>query len=134
MAERIKITGLKEFQAALRKMDADLPKQIRLILNGAVDLVVSYARPRFPHLSGRAAGSLKTRSSQREARLAMGGQKAPYAAGLDFGGGANRPQFPPYRRGGRYVYKGLEVNRAKITERMSQGLTELARGAGLEVS
>lgn len=132
MAEKITVTGIREFQAALRKMDADLPKQIRLILNDAVNLVVAYARPRFPSRTGRAAGSLKARSSQREARLALGGSRAPYAPGLDFGGG--RPQFPPYQRGGRYVYKGLEVNREKITARMSQGLTDLARGAGLEVS
>src|SRR5215213_919930 len=111
MADKIKITGIKEFQRSLRAMDADLPKQIRVILNDASQLILSFARPRFPKLTGRAAKSLSARSSQREARIALGGARAPYAPGLDFGGGANRPQFPPYTPGGRYVYKGLEVNR-----------------------
>lgn len=132
MANPIEIRGIKEFQRSLRQMDADLPKQIRVVLNSATQLVLDYAQPRFPKLSGRAAGSLKARSSQREARIALGGSRAPYAPGLDFGGG--RPQFPPYRPGGRYVYKGLEVRRDEITAAMSTGLVALGRDAGVEVT
>lgn len=132
MPETIKLTGIKQFQRALKQMDADLPKQVRLILNDAVELILSYARPRFPVKTGKALGSLKAASSQREARISMGGRRAPYAPGVDFGGG--RPQFPPYQREGRYVYKGLEVHRDDITERMSEGLYALARGAGLEMT
>lgn len=132
MRAHIDVKGIKELQKSLRKMDADLPKQMRIVLNGASELVLDYARPRFPKRSGRAAASLKARSSQREARIALGGRRAPYAPGLDFGGG--RPQFPPYQRGGRYVYKGLEVNRDEITGLLEQGLTGLARSAGLETT
>jgi hypothetical protein len=132
VTEAIEIKGIRELQAALRQAGADLPKQLRLVHNDAVDLVLDYARPRFPKKSGRAAGSLKARSSQRESRIALGGRRAPYAPGLDFGGG--RPQFPPYQRGGRYVYKGLEVQRDKIVERLAEGLRAAAVGAGLEIS
>ncbi len=131
MTDPIRITGIKELQRSLRQMDADLPKQVRVVLNDAVQLVLDYAQPRFPYETGRAAQSLKARSSQREARIALGGRRAPYAPGLDFGGG--RPQFPPYTRGGRYVYKGLEVNRERVTGVMSDGLYALARDAGLEM-
>lgn len=131
MADKITLRGIKEFQASLRAMNSDLPKQIRVVLNDATKLVLDYAVPRFPRLTGRAAGSLKARSSQREARIALGGARAPYAPGIDFGGAA--PRFPDYRAGGRYVYKGLELNRDEITERMSEGLQDLARGAGLEM-
>jgi hypothetical protein len=134
VAAKITLKGIKEFQKQLRAMDADLPKELRLVLNDASELVLSYARPRFPTLTGRAVGSLKAASSQREARISLGGRRAPYAPGLDFGGGPNRPQFPPYTPGGRYVYKGLEVNRDEITQRMEQGLYDLARGAGLEMT
>lgn len=133
MVDTISMRGLKDFQRALRAMDADLPKQIRVILNDATGLVLAYAEPRFPRKSGRAAGSLKARSSQREARIAMGGRRAPYAPGLDFGAGDKYPQFPSFVRSGRYVYKGLEVNRDEITDRMTKGLHDLARGAGLEM-
>jgi hypothetical protein len=137
MSAKIEISGLREFQRSLRQMNANLPKQIRLIFNKALDLVVDYARPRFPRKTGRAAGSLKTRSSQREARVALGGARAPYAPWLDFGGQGRvkgRPPHRPFIKGGRYVYRGLEVNRGKITDVMSEGLTELARGAGVEVT
>jgi hypothetical protein len=132
MAAEIKLRGIKEFQRALKAMDADLPKEIRVVLNGATELVLAYAQPRFPRDTGRAAGSLKARSSQREARIALGGTRAPYAPGLDFGG--NAPQFPDYRPGGRYVYRGLEVERDEITKRMEEGLHALAAGAGLEMA
>lgn len=137
MPEKITVTGLREFQRALRGMDANLPKQIRLILNKATGLVIDYAEPRFARRTGRAAASLKARSSQREARVALGGRAAPWAPWVDFGGQGRRPGRPPHRefiKSGRYVYRGLELKRPEIIERMSEGLSDLARAAGLEVS
>lgn len=137
MVAKVTITGLREFQRALRDMDAGLPKQIRLVLNEASGLVIDYAEAHFPRRTGRAASSLRARSTQREARVALGGRRAPYAPWVDFGGQGRIKGRPPKRefiKSGRYVYKGLEVNRSKITELMSAGLTELARSAGLEVT
>jgi hypothetical protein len=137
VAEKITVTGLREFQRALRDMDANLPKQLRLALNQASDLVIDYAQPRMPRRTGAAAASLKARSSQREARVALGGRRAPYAPWLDFGGQGRvkgRPAPRPFIKSGRYVYKGLEVKRDDITQVMADALTELARTAGLEVT
>lgn len=136
-ASRIEVTGLREFQANLRKMDSDLPKMLRVALNEASQLVIDYAQPRMPHKSGRAAASLKARSSQREARVALGGRRAPYAPWLDFGGQGKRKGRPPARpfmREGRYVYRGLAVKRAEVIDLMSSALADVARGAGLDVS
>jgi hypothetical protein len=133
---RIEITGLREFQRSLKAMEAGLPKQLRLALNEASQAVIDYAQPRMPHDTGAAAASLKARSSQREARIALGGRKAPYAPWLDFGGQGRVHGRPPKRdfiRGGRYVYKGLEVRHAEVTEIMSRALARLATEAGLEV-
>lgn len=133
---KIQVTGLREFQAQLRAMDAGLPKQLRLALNQAADEIIDYAEPRFPRKTGRAAGSLKARSSQRVARIALGGRRAPWAPWLDFGGEGKvkgRPGKREFIRGGRYVYKGLEVRRDRVTEIMSTALAQLARDAGLEV-
>jgi hypothetical protein len=134
---KIEITGLREFQRSLRDVDAGLPKALRLALNDATGLVVDYAQAHIERDSGAARGSLKARSSQREARIAMGGSRAPYAPWLDFGGQGRVPGRPgprPFLREGRYVYKGLAVHRADITERMSVAFTDLARQAGFEVS
>lgn len=132
----IRIDGLKEFQRALKDMDRQLPKQIRLILNDATALVIDWARPRIPTATGRAKASVKARSSQREARVAIGGNRAPYMPWLDFGGQGKAPGRPPARpfiRKGRYLYPGLEATRDEVTEKMSAGLADLGRSAGLDV-
>ena len=136
MVAKIQVTGLREFQAQLKAMDAGLPKQLRLALNEAAGVVIDYAQPRIPERTGRAAASLKARSSQREARIAVGGNRAPYYPWLDFGGEGRkrgRPAKREFIKSGRYVYKGLEVKRDRVTEIMSEALTKLARDAGLEV-
>jgi hypothetical protein len=134
---KIEVTGLREFQQALKQMDSALPRQLRVALNAASGIVIDYASPRMPSRSGRARASLKARSSQREARIGLGGRRAPWAPWLDFGGEGKkkgRPAARPFIRSGRYVYKGLEVKRDEVTKIMSEGLTELARGAGLVVT
>lgn len=134
--ERVRITGLREFQAALRKMDAGLPKLLRVAFNKVSALVIDYARPRVPSRSGAARGSLKARSSQREARIAAGGRRAPHYPWLDFGGrvGRNDSVRRPFLTEGRYIYPGLKANRDEITEVMSTALAELARDAGIDVT
>jgi HK97 gp10 family phage protein len=136
MPERIEIKGIKEFQQSLRKMDSDLPKQLRIALNQASQLVIDKARPQIPTRSGAARASLKVRSSQREARVAAGGRKAPYYPWLDFGGkvGRNRSVSRPFYKEGRYIYPALRKNRDEITKVMVTAINDLARGAGLEVT
>lgn len=134
--DQIRVDGLKEFQAALRQMDRDLPKQIRLILNDATQLVIDYAAPRVPSVTGRARGSIKAKSSQREARVAIGGRRAPYMPWLDFGGQGRvrgRPAPRPFIRKGRYLYPGLDATHDKVTDKMTAGLAALAGSAGLEM-
>jgi phage gpG-like protein len=136
MVAKIKITGLRELQASLRQANKDLPKGLRIALNLASAEVIDYAEPRFPKLTGRAAGSLKARSSQREARVALGGNRAPYAPWLDFGGEGRRKGRPPARpflTAGRYVYRGVAERHDRITEIMAKALADVARGAGLTV-
>jgi hypothetical protein len=136
MSEPIRIVGLKEFQRALRDMDRNLPKQIRVVLNEATALVIDWAVPRMPSRTGRARASVKARSSQREARVAIGGNRAPWVPWLDFGGQgrvAGRPAARPFIRKGRYLYPGLEAKSDDVTAVMEKGLAELAHSAGLEM-
>jgi len=135
--DKIEITGLREFQAALRQVDADLPKQLRVAQNEAMGLIIDYASAHMPSVKGAARASLKGRSTQREAKIGLGGRKAPYAPWLDFGGQGRikgRPAPRPFIREGRYVYKGLRVKRDDITKILTDGLTALAASAGLEIT
>jgi HK97 gp10 family phage protein len=133
---RIEVKGLKEFQKALRDMDSDLPKQLRIALNQASQLVVDKAKTDIPTRSGAARSSLKARSGQREARVAAGGRKAPYYPWLDFGGrvGRNRSVHRAYYKEGRYIYPALRQNREEIITVMTTAVADLARRAGLDVT
>lgn len=133
----IEVSGLREFQKSLRDADAGLPKQLRIVLNEAGQVIIDYARPRFPRKSGDAVNSLKLRSSQRAVRLAYGGRKAPYAPWLDFGGQGRvhgRPGKRPFITEGRYLYPGLRTQADKIQKVMADGLTRLATEAGMDVT
>jgi len=136
MSDQIRIEGIAEFQRALRQVDKDLPKQVRIILNQAVTLVIDWALPRIPTRSGRARQSVKARSSQREARAVIGGKRAPYMPWLDFGGEGKvkgRPAPRPFIKRGRYLYQGLEHTQDDVTKIMEDGLRALAAGAGLDM-
>lgn len=137
MPDAVQVTGLKEFQKALRDMDKALPKQLRLVLNDAATVVIDYARPRIPRKTGRAAASITARSSQRLARVAIGGRKAGYYPWLDFGGQGRvkgRPAARPFIKEGRYLYPALRVKKDDLQRTLEQGLTRLATDAGLEVT
>ncbi|MEV6348573.1 HK97 gp10 family phage protein [Actinoplanes sp. NPDC051851] len=139
MAEAIRITGLRELQAALRRTDSTLPKQLRIALNKASDEVIDYASPRFPRRTGRAAASLKARSTQRAARVGLGGRRAAYAPWLVYGGQGRkhgRPAPRPFVKQGRDFgpYAALDRRRERITEILEQAIGDVARDAGLEVS
>jgi hypothetical protein len=137
MVGKIEVAGLRDFQRQLKAMDAGLPKQLRLALNEASKVVIDYAGARMPSRSGRAKASLKARSTQRTARVALGGSRAPWAPWLDFGGEGRvrgRPAHRDFIKAGRYVYPALDIKRTEITEIMSEALTQLAKDAGLEVS
>lgn len=133
---QIDISGIRDFQRQLKQMDADLPKMLRVVHNGAADLVVARARPKVPTRTGAAAGSLKARSSQREGRVAAGGRRAPYFPWLDFGGrvGPADSVERPFLTEGRYVYPTVRENNAEIQEVMSSGLADLAATAGLVIT
>lgn len=136
MSAPLRIDGIREFQKALRAVDRDLPKALRLTLNEATTVVIDWAVPRIPRRTGRAAASVKAKSSQREARVSIGGRRAPWMPWLDFGGEGKRPGRPAYReffKKGRYLYAGLDATHDEVQKIMERGMDELARRAGLEV-
>jgi hypothetical protein len=133
--EAIRVTGLREFQRNLKKLDADLPKALRIAFNGAAEVVVDDARPRVARRSGRAAGTVKARSTQTASRVVGGGNKAPYYPWLDFGGrvGRRRSVSRPFLKSGRYIYDAYFDNRSRYGELLEQGLLEVAASAGVVI-
>lgn len=137
MAEAIKITGLNEFVRNLKKLDADLPKMVRVAFNSAADVVVQAARPDIPSRTGAAAGSVRAQSTQTAARITGGGRRAPYYPWLDFGGkvGRHKSVKRPFYKDGRYIYAAYFAKReaGEFEQVMTEALLDVVRGAGFEV-
>jgi hypothetical protein len=133
--EPIKITGLAEFSRNLRKFNSDLPKTLRLAHNEAAQLIVDDAKPHVPRKTGRAAGTVKAKSTRTESRVQGGSKRAPYYPWLDFGGRVGRQGAVrrPFIKQGRYIYPALGKNYDKFAALLEQKLIEVARQAGVEV-
>jgi len=132
----IKVNGLREFQAALKAMDGESQKQLRVAFNRAADLVVAEAAPKVARRTGKAAATVRAQSSQREARVMGGSKKVPYYGWLDFGGrtGRDRSVKRPFIQRGRYIYPGYVRAYPQVMEELGRALADVARNVGLEVS
>lgn len=136
MDGKIKIDGLTQLSKALRKVDSEAPKQLRLVGNQAANLLIDKTRPKIPRVSGAAAGSLKAKSTRTSTRVQIGGTRARYYPWLDFGGEgriAGRPVHRQFIREGRYLYPTLDQERSAITDLLQTGIVAVAQGAGLDV-
>jgi hypothetical protein len=131
---KIGVGGLAQLSRGLKAVDADAPKELRIGLNAAAQLLVDKTRPEVPSVSGAARRSMVARSTRTSARIAVGGVKAPYFPWLDFGGQgriAGRPAPRPFHPDGRYVYPTLRRIRPQIERELQERIAAVIRGAGL---
>jgi len=131
---KVSVTGLAALNKGLRAVDAGAPKELRLALNAAAQLLVDETRPEIPAVSGAARRSLVARSTRTSARVAAGGKKAPWYPWLDFGGEGRvkgRPVKREFIREGRYIYPTLRRIRPRIEAQLQKSLSAVVRNAGL---
>jgi hypothetical protein len=131
----VAVQGLRDLNSALRRLDKDAPKALRLALNGVADILIGEVKPQIPRRTGRAAASIKAASSRTEVRIRVGGTKAPYYPWLDFGGrvGKNKSVTRRFYREGRYLFPTLRKERAKLEGALRRSLATVASDAGLDV-
>jgi hypothetical protein len=133
----IRITGLREFNKALKAVDDKLPSKTRLAANTAAQIVVDVAKPRVPTgpgKGGHAATSIKAQSTRTAARVSAGGKKYPYYPWLDFGGkvGRHKTVKRPFLKRGRYIWDAYADNADKVEQQFTSALVDVARDAGLD--
>lgn len=133
--EVVTVSGLVQFRKGLRQLDSNLPKGLRVALNESSTFLIDKTRPLIPRRTGRAADSLKARSTQSAVRVGIGGKRAPYYPWLDYGGsvGRNNSVKRPFLKEGRYLYPTFRDHRAEFQKILESALVDVARGAGLEV-
>lgn len=134
MEAKIEIGGLAQLARGLKAVDSDAPKELRIALNSAAQLLVDHTRPEIPEVTGASRRSLVARSTRTAARVAVGGKKAPWYPWLDFGGQGRRPGRPAPReflREGRYIYPTLRKIRPRIEAQLQESISTVIRNAGL---
>jgi hypothetical protein len=131
----IHVEGLREFSQDLKRLDSDMPKVLRLGLNGVADVVVNEARPRVASRSGKARRSVRAKSTRTAVRVAGGGRRVPYYGWLDYGGrvGRGHAQVRPFIKQGRYIYRSYFANRDRFGQLLEDALVDVARQAGWDV-
>jgi hypothetical protein len=132
----IGVRGLAELNKALRRVDADAPKALRLALNSVADDLVDETRPLFPRVSGRAVGTLKARSTRTSARVSVGSKRAAYVPWLIFGGQGRvkgRPAARPFIKEGRWLYPTLVRRREAVSAMLQEAIADVVTRAGLDV-
>lgn len=131
----VQVQGLADFARAVRAVDKESAKALRVAMNGCANFLIDKAKPKIPARTGRARDSLKARSTQKAVRIAIGGRKAPYYPWLDFGGrtGRNRSVVRPFQSDGRYLYPTLTASRDQFQRIMDKAIRDVAQDAGLDV-
>jgi hypothetical protein len=130
----VRVEGLREFRASLKALGDGSEKKLRSTLNDAGEIVVDHTKPWVPSVTGRARGSLKLASTQANARVKMGGSKAPYVPWLDFGGTNGRGVQRRFFSEGRYLWRTLGKQHDAIAEALNTSLIGLIKESGLEVT
>jgi hypothetical protein len=123
-----RIEGLRELQRALKAVDGQLHKELRLTFNKVAEKVAGKVRGRMPRRKGTAASTVRAQSTQRAAQVVAGGRKVPYYGPLDFGGYPKGRSFVPE---GRYLYPTVEAESPGAVRDIEKGLEDLIRKAGL---
>jgi hypothetical protein len=136
LVQPLRVTGLREVQKALKDLDGESQKELRLALNEAAQVVVNVAQRRVPVRSGAARSSIRATSGQRESRVSAGGKKAPYFPWLDYGGkvGRGRSVTRPFLKGGRYIYPAYAAQHDNVTRLIEKRLTDLLAKKGIETT
>lgn len=131
----IKIHGLRDLTKAVKSLDPEAAKQIKVVLNEAADVVARVARPRVPSITGAARSSIVVRSTARESRIRVGGPKAPYYPWLDFGGktGRGKAVHRTFIKGGRYLYPAYGDQMENIQRLLAKRLQLIVTNSGLDV-
>lgn len=135
MPAAIQIVGLKEFVRDVRRADAGLPKELRLLMNRVgQEILEPEIERRMVSLIKKSQGhglvpSVRSRSTQREGRVMAGfARSVEYAGWWEFGGSTHSPRGNTMRErvpGGRTMYPTLRDRMPQIALAMEDVLNQI---------
>jgi hypothetical protein len=139
---KLSVTGLREFRNAIKKLDAEFPRDMRAGFKGIAGVLASKIAGKVPSgATRRASMSVKPRADTTSASIVAGGSRAPYYPWLDFGGTVGRGHTPgkafsgsisrPFIPEGRYIFPTIAANRPYIQAAAAAVLEDAIKNAGL---
>jgi len=141
MAGEVQVEGLKELRKALKDVDPELQKGLRVELKKVAEIVAAAARERVPRRSGAAADSIRTGASGDKVLIVGGKAKVPYYAWLDFGTRnpvrGNARSVGPWAgsgagpKRGRFIYAALDDKFDEVVQAVDDAVDEATKKAGL---
>lgn len=133
--EKIRVDGLKDLRAELKKLDATFPKELRLRTKKVADGVADATRASFASRGGvapKVAASVKALAQQTGAQIKIGGARFPFALGSEFGS-VRYKQFPTFKgsgpAAGYSLYETIRDRRQQIIEEYADMLEDLTAEA-----
>jgi hypothetical protein len=140
VAGEVKVTGvegLAKLAKDLRAIDPKLAKELQKTNKEAAGKVAQAAKSaysgRHRQRSGKGASSIRPLATQTRAQVALGGARAPYMLGQEFGSaqGPNKQQFPPYSgngpSAGYFFYPAVRAEADKLTETYAKALDQVIK-------
>jgi len=134
----INVDGLPELLAALKAIDKETAKRLRLTNKSVADFVAADARAAAYSLGGVAghvAPSIKAAAGAQFAGVSGGGPAYPMFGGAEFGAGSQYPQFKPWRGNsadaGYFVYPAIRQDMDRIETAYKEAIDDLIQEVGL---
>ena len=124
----IQITGAREFRRNLNKMAKGLGgSEMKKVHLDVAKLVERKTAQITPVRSGRLRGSVRGKSTTREATISAGKSGIPYAGVIHFG-------WPRHNiRPNRFLYRGIaQTPWQLVLEEYASGVDDIAKRAGLK--
>ena len=110
----VKIEGLSKLSRELKKLSADLPKELKTVSKDAAEIVASEARTIVPIRTGRLRSRIKAGATAKGGDVRVSG--LIYAKPIHFGWARHHIRPNPF------VYHALDSRRAEVIEKFRDGV------------
>lgn len=137
----IEVEGLRETAKAVKALDPELAKSLKVAFTKVAEVVADAARAKVPTRSGRARSSVRAGADTKGPYVAGGKKAVPYYGWLDFGSrspvkGHPRAYGPWFKSGvgpkrGRFIYPALDAHEQQVIEGAEAALATAREAAGI---
>lgn len=117
MPNSVRVEGLRELTAGLKKLDGMMLKDLKQVSQASAEIVAAEARSGAPVRSGRLVGNIKASGTQAGGIVRVGG--LAYHRVIHFGWARHHIRPNPF------LYKALDARRDEVVEKFEREVAGL---------